>query len=530
MAMLVVATLLYGTSFALPQTQMVEAAENPMQIIGEQLAYNPHLNDPIVKTKDAVATVKAGKLQGSKHEGIYQYLGVPYAEAARRFVKAELPKTWKGVKDATQYGPHAPQKVFGTDIVDAGADTSNSEQNLNIWTPTMDKKAKKPVMVWLHGGGFESGTANEAQYDGENLSRIGDVVVVSVNHRLNVLGFLNLADYGEEYKDSANIGMVDIVDSLKWIKENIAAFGGDPDNVTLFGESGGGAKILTLMSAPSAKGLFQKGIVESGAIDTMGVSFTPDNISREVTRETLKLLNIDKDNIERLQTIPLEKLWQAAAEAQNNIAKREHLSLGVITDSEGIAWEPVTGTEFLPTDPVLENGFVETGKDVSLMIGSNLNEWNKLLPMMQPQNLSADTQKLYNEAYPGEQPDEAAALDTFIRLPLLKIMSHKADQGGAPVYAYVFTKQNENNVAGVYHTAEIPYVFSNTPKQEKLATTMSIAWANFARYGKPYAPGLPVWECYNRENQATMILDDVSTLRYNHDKKLLKALAPNYKY
>ena len=189
--------------------------------------------------------------------------------------------------------------------------------------------------------------------------------------------------------------MVDIVDSLKWIKENIAAFGGDPDNVAIFGESGGGAKILTLMSAPSAKGLFQKGIVQSGAIDTMGVSFTPDN---------------------------------------------------------------------------------------------------------------------------------------FIRLPLLKIMSHKADQGGAPVYAYVFTKQNENNVAGVYHTAEIPYVFSNTPKQEKLATTMSIAWANFARYGKPYAPGLPVWEGYNRETQATMILDDVSTLRYNHDKKLLKALAPNYKY
>ena len=189
--------------------------------------------------------------------------------------------------------------------------------------------------------------------------------------------------------------MVDIVDSLKWIKENIAAFGGDPDNVAIFGESGGGAKILTLMSAPSAKGLFQKGIVQSGAIDTMGVSFTPDN---------------------------------------------------------------------------------------------------------------------------------------FIRLPLLKIMSHKADQGGAPVYAYVFTKQNENNVAGVYHTAEIPYVFSNTPKQEKLATTMSIAWANFARYGKPYAPGLPGGEGYNRETQATMILDDVSTLRYNHDKKLLKALAPNYKY
>jgi len=529
MALMAAAALLYGTSFALPQTQLAEAAENPMQVIWDQSAYNPHLNDPIVKTKDDVVALKAGKLQGSSHEGIYRYLGVPYGEAARRFVKAKPVKPWKGVRDATQYGPHAPQMVFGSDMVDAGVDTSNNDQNLNIWTPTLDKKAKKPVMVWLHGGGFASGTANEAQYDGENLSRIGDVVVVSVNHRLNALGFLNLADYGEEYKDSANIGMVDIVDSLKWIKENIAAFGGDPDNVTLFGESGGGAKILTLMSAPSAKGLFQKGIVESGATDTMGASFTPDNISREVARETLKLLNIDKDNIEKLQTVPVEKLWQATVEAQNNVAKREHVSLGVMAP-EGIAWEPVSGTEFLPTDPVLENGFAETGRDVSLMIGSNLNEWNKLFPMMQPQNLSADTQKLYNEAYPGEKPNEAAAADTFLRLPLLKIMSHKADQGGAPVYAYVFTKQNEDDTAGVYHTAEIPYVFSNTPKQEKLATTMSLAWANFARYGKPSAPGLPVWESYNRETQATMLLDDVSTLRHNHDKKLLKALAPNYKY
>ena len=528
-AMLAAAALLYGSSLTFLQTQIVEAAENPMQIIWDQSAYNPHLNDPIVKTQNAVVAVKAGKLQGSEHEGIYRYLGVPYAEAAKRFVKAGPVKAWNGVRDATQYGPHAPQMVFGSAIADAGADTSNNDQNLNIWTTSLDKTAKKPVMVWLHGGGFSSGTANEAQYDGENLSRIGDVVVVSVNHRLNVLGFLNLADYGEEYKDSANIGMVDIVDSLKWIKENIVAFGGDPDNVTLFGESGGGAKILTLMSAPSAKGLFQKGIVESGATDTMGASFTPDNISREVTRETLKLLNIDKENIEKLQTVPIEKLWQATTEAQNNVAQREHLSLGTMW-SEGIAWEPVSGTEFLPTDPVLADGFAETGKDVSLMIGSNLNEWNMLFPMLQPQNLSADTQKLYNEAYPDEKPDEAAFVDTFLRLPLLKIMSHKADQGGAPVYAYVFTKQNENNIAGVYHTAEIPYVFSNTPKQESMATTMSLAWANFARYGIPSAPGLPVWESYNRKTQATMLLDDVSVLRYGHDKKLLQALAPAYQY
>ncbi|MBO6202799.1 MAG: carboxylesterase/lipase family protein [Selenomonas sp.] len=529
LAMFAVTALLCGSTFV-SQPQLTEAAENPMQIIWDQSAYNPHLNDPVVKTQDAIVSVKAGKLQGSKHDGVYQYLGIPYAEATKRFVRAEAVKPWQGVKDATQYGKHAPQLIFGSDTADIGEDTSNNDQNLNIWTTSLDKKAKKPVMVWLHGGGFASGTANEAQYDGENLSRLGDVVVVSVNHRLNALGFLNLADYGEVYKDSANISMVDIVDSLKWIKENIAAFGGDSDNVTLFGESGGGAKILTLMAAPSAKGLFQKGIVESGATDTMGVSFTPDAVSREVTRETLKILNIDKNNIEELQTLPIETLWQATSQAQANVAKRDHLSLGVMAP-EGIAWEPVTGTDFLPTNPVLENGFAESGRDVTLMIGSNLNEWNSLFPMMQPQNLSADTQKLYNEAYPNEKPNEAAAADTFLRLPLLKIMSHKADQGGAPVYAYVFTKQNvDNNGAGVYHTAEIPYVFSNTKNPDKLATTMSLAWANFARYGQPSAPELPQWERYTRQTQATMILDDVSVLRHNHDKKLIQALAPNYKY
>lgn len=535
-SMLVVTALLCSGPIV-SQPQLIEAAEKPMQIIWDQSAYNPHLNDPVVKSKEAIVSVKAGKLQGSKHDGVYQYLGVPYAEATKRFVRAEAVKPWQGVKDATKYGKHAPQMVFGSDTADIGEDTANNDQNLNIWTTSLDKKAKKPVMVWLHGGGFASGTANEAQYDGENLSRIGDVVVVGVNHRLNTLGFLNLADYGEEYKDSANIGMVDIVDSLKWIKENISAFGGDPDNVTLFGESGGGAKVLTLMSAPSAKGLFQKGIVESGAIETMGVSFTPDVVSREVTRETLKILNIDKDNINTLQTVPIEKLWQATSQAQANVAKRDHLSLGVMGLSlgvmapEGIAWEPVTGTDYLPTNPVLENGFAESGRDVTLMIGSNLNEWNSLFPMMQPQNLSADTQKLYNEAYPNEKPNEAAATDTFLRLPLLKIMNHKADQGGAPVYAYVFTKQNaDNNGAGVYHTAEIPYVFSNIKDPDQLATTMSLAWANFARYGKPSAPGLPQWERYTRQTQATMILDDVSVLRHNHDKKLIQALAPNYKY
>lgn len=175
---------------------------------------------------------------------------------------------------ADAYGPMSPQGgISGLGEAASQDGTDNNSQNLNIWTPGIRDGEKRPVMVWLHGGGFSTGSANEQGYDGENLSRSGDVVVVSVNHRLNVFGYLDLSAYGEKYKDSANIGMRDIVDSLEWIQDNIENFGGDPDNVTVFGQSGGGAKVLALMSSPEAKGLFHKGIVQSGATETMGVVF-----------------------------------------------------------------------------------------------------------------------------------------------------------------------------------------------------------------------------------------------------------------
>ena len=245
------------STFSVGYQGQVQAAfgsgtENRMAVLHAAANYNPHLKDAVVASDASIVQVTGGRIRGSVQNGIYQYLGVPYAEARERFVKAGPVTPWKGVKDATQYGAISPQYLFGTEKPISDVPVSNNCQNLNIWTSTLDAGAKKPVMVWLHGGGFVSGSGNEAWYDGENLSRKGDVVVVTVNHRLNVLGHLDLSAYGDKYKDSPNVGSMDMVEALRWIRANIAKFGGDPNNVTLFGQSGGGSKV-ELMSAPSAK-------------------------------------------------------------------------------------------------------------------------------------------------------------------------------------------------------------------------------------------------------------------------------------
>lgn len=381
-------------------------------------------------------------------------------------------------------------------------------------------------MVWLHGGGFSTGSANEAEYDGASLSRSGDVVVVSVNHRLNVFGYLDLSAYGDKYRDSANVGMWDIVDALQWIRDNIEAFGGDPDNVTVFGQSGGGAKVLALMTSPYAEGLFDKGIVQSGATETMGVHFNSQQASTRLTENILSILGITADNIEEIQTVSVEELESAAAQALSQTGQELQIpaSLG---GGYSMDWEPVVDGDFLPTDPVTEDSFAAAGADIPLLIGSNLNEWSGFFAAPDIAH-TPELEQALRDAYPDKpelQPEQVDS--TTIRLPLLSIMSHKADQGGAPVYAYVFTYGNS------YHGAEIPYVFDNvggSGERENLAAQISQAWVNFARTGTPGAEGLPTWEPYTREGGATMLLDVTSTLVYHHDRELMALLAPDYVY
>lgn len=472
--------------------------------------------------EDAVVSVVGGLLRGSQTNGVYQYLGVPYAEAAERFVPAQAVAPWEGVKDATSYGKISYQGTVVGMRGSNGANNDNNCQNLNIWTPAVNDNEKRPVMVWLHGGGFSTGSANESMYNGSTLAREQNVVVVGVNHRLNVFGYLDLSAYGEKYRYSANVGIMDIQMALEWIRDNIAVFGGDPDNVTIFGQSGGGAKVLSMMTSPYANGLFHKGIVQSGATEIMGVSFSGKEISRRVGELTLQNLGITPENVDAIQSVSLDDLLNASDQARAQAGAEFGVYLSLSTDY-GMEWGPVIDGDYMPTNPVTEDGFAEAGKDIPLLIGSNFTEWTHWMSMSMHTGMTDAQVAAFEQAYPMRERSDAPYVDSFIRLPMLKIMSHKADQGGAAVYAYVFNVGRDP-----YHGIEIPYVFGNGGGA--LGKQMSTAWANFARTGVPSADGLPVWEQYTRESGATMLLDTTSRMVYHHDRELMQLLEPDYEY
>lgn len=480
-------------------------------------------------TDEAIVQTAGGSIRGSMDEEIYQYLGIPYAQAKERFVPAGAVEPWDGVLDATKTGPISTQSGMLGMSAGSQEGTDNNCQNLNIWTPGIEDGKKRAVMVWLHGGGFSTGSANSEQYNGENLSRNGDVVVVSVNHRLGLSGFLDLSAYGEKYKYSANVGIMDIQMALEWIQDNIAAFGGDPGNVTLFGQSGGGAKVLSMMTSPYAKGLFKRGIVQSGATETMGVTFTSQEASTYLTERIMEHMGMTEDSAEELQNIDMEKLEQASQAALQETAEAFQIP-APLNGGYAMEWGPVIDGDYLPENPVTDESFAENGRDVELLIGSNLNEWTGMMGDDQG-DLTPEEIQAFEDAYPNENPENAPMVDTLIRLPMLKIMSHKADQGGADVYAYVFT-WNESRM-GAYHGAEIPFVFDQTQgnkNEQRLADQISKAWVNFAKTGIPSAGELPEWEPYTRDGGATMILDEESLMAYHHDRELMKLLEPDYEY
>ena len=349
------------------------------------------------------------------------------------------------------------------------------------------------------------------------------MVVVGVNHRLNLYGYLDLSAYGEKYTNGGNQGLGDLIASLQWIQNNIEAFGGDPDNVTIFGQSGGGAKVLALMTAPEAKGLFHKGIVQSGATDTMGLTFATKEQSLDLTEAILAELNITADNIEEVQTIPNDRLQEAANTALAAVAAKYQIPQA-FGNGYAMEWGPVVDGEFLPSFPVTENGFAEAGYDVPLMIGSNFNEWAMMGASPRNADLTEEIRAAYALAYPNEAENEITSLDTLLRYPLLKITRHKAMQGGANVYSYIFTC-DENG--GAYHGAEIPYVFHHV-NGDALNDTVSDFWISFARDGVPSSEDAPEWEPYTIDGGAEMIIDQESYVSYNHDLQLLSLLKPEY--
>lgn len=497
---------------------------------GGVILYLHHMmtrNVPKVTIQDAIeetiVDTTAGQVMGYVSNGIYTYHGIPYATAKERFVMPTEVEPWEGILDASDYGSISPQGSllgFGGNGNDTG---DNDCLNLNLWTPGINDGKKRPVMVWFHGGGFSTGSANDAGSDGEALAAYGDVVIVGVNHRLNLYGYMDLSAYGNKYANGGNQGLGDLIASLLWIQDNIEAFGGDPDNVTIFGQSGGGAKVLALMTAPEAKGLFHKGIVQSGATDTMGLTFATKEQSLDLTESILTELSITEDNIEEIQTISNNELQEAANTALAAVAAKYQIPQA-FGNGYAMEWGPVADGEFLPSFPVTEDGFAEAGYDVPLLIGSNFNEWAMMGASPRKEDLTDEIKEEYALAYPNESEDEITSLDTLLRYPLLKITRHKAMQGGANVYSYIFTYDDNG---GAYHGAEIPYVFHHV-NGDKLNDTISDFWVSFARDGVPLSEDAPEWEPYTIDGGAEMIIDNESYMSYNHDFQLLKLLKPKY--
>ena len=502
----------------------------------------------------AIVQTESGKVRGYVHKGIFTYKGIPYAKA-QRFMAPDKPATWKDVRSSMTYGPVAPMDPtmtvndeFEFPFHHNWGYTNENCQTLNVWTPGINDNKRRPVMVWFHGGGFTAGSYVELpSYDGENLSRKGDVVLVSVNHRLNVLGFLDLSGYGDKYKSSPNAGLLDLVAALQWIKQNIAQFGGDPDNVTIFGQSGGGGKVTSLMNAPSAKGLFHKAIVESGSYLS---GFTEPSISKRVAAALLNELQLQPSQVDSLQTISYERLNAAGKKALSKVAA-EMKTEGKTVPMFGLGWGPILDGSFLPYQPT-DSAAIEIAKNVPMLVGSTKNEFTPFIPGSRDitmENATINLQKKYGDktdayiaavkkTYPEtSKPSDYIDIDVFFRPGTISHANLKAAPGAAPVYVYLFSWQSPV-MDGMYkamHCMELPFVFDNIDKCEEmtgggkeayaLADKMSSAWINFARSGNPSAKKLPNWPAYTQQTGATMIFDNKCEVKNNPDKELLSIAA-----
>lgn len=331
----------------------------------------------VVGAKIAVVKTEYGQVRGYIHNGTYTYKGIPYAKA-ERFMPPSKPAAWEGVRSSLSYGPVCPLIDPTTQVNDEGEFPFHHDWGypnedclrLNIWSQGINDGKKRPVMVWLHGGGYSAGSSQELPaYDGESISKKGDIVLVSVNHRLNILGFLNLSNFGDQYKASANVGIMDLVAALEWVKSNISNFGGDPNNVTIFGQSGGGGKVTTLMNAPSAKGLFHKAIVQSGASAT----FQEKEVTTRVGAAVLEELGLQTAQIDSIQKVPYEKLAAAGKRALQKV-QNQLTAEGKEITGFGFNWSPTRDGDFLPYQPSQPEALAISSK-VPMIIGSTKNEF-----------------------------------------------------------------------------------------------------------------------------------------------------------
>jgi para-nitrobenzyl esterase len=498
------------------------------------------------RTPGATVRTAAGQVRGYVEDKVQIFKSMPYGAStagANRFIPPQKPQPWTGVRDVFEYRGRAPQVVGGEPAEMLPTDPREPQSEdclmLNVWTPATT--GRRPVMVWLHGGGFFSGSGSYSIYSGKELARKHDVVAISVNHRLNVMGFLHLAQYGGKWANASNAGMLDIVRALEWVKENIAAFGGDPSNVTIFGQSGGAGKVATLMAMPSARGLFHKAIAQSGA----ALTAAPRAQAVASTDQLLKQLNVAADQLDRLQTMPLEQIIKAMTALSGG--GPPGAAFGPVVDGASLpanAFDPSApaqsaGVPLLTGTTATETTFFLPDERLRPIDGNELR--SRVTALLKVDAAEADTLiALYRKNHPGRDDiDLFLRIDTdasFFRQSVDTQAERKAVQT-APVYMYRFeyySPVREGRLRAM-HCMEIPFVFDNLeagkvytgsgPAAQRIADQMSAAWVAFARTGKPDHKGIPAWTPFNAAERSTMVFGAGSDARLVKDPGAEERLA-----
>lgn len=507
-----------------------------------------------------VVDTTTGKVRGFSSSGVAVFLGIPYGASttgANRFMPPGKPQPWTGVRNCLNYGHSCPQAGTGVIENDAGSRSTDEDAyllyrtggwirgedclRLNVWTPSPTASSRKrPVMVYMHGGGYTGGSGNDLLcYNGENLARHHDVVVITHNHRLNLFGYLNLAEIGgERYASSANVGMLDIVAVLEWVRDNISNFGGDPDNVLIYGQSGGGGKVSHLMVMPAASGLFHRAIVESGSTLRSG---SPD-AAAERAALILEELGISKTRLEKLHSLPASALTRVQTEVQRRVG-----------GGGPAGWSPVVDGKVIPAHP-FEPGAPAISAKVPMLIGTCLNEMVNGTDNPERETLTgeelnkrvsarykdhaADIIAAYRREYPKDSPFGlwAAISAAGMRQNAIAQAERKAAQSGAPAYMYLYAWRTPalGGQIGTFHSSEITFAFDNAtlcahysandPGGLALSSKMGEAWASFARSGNPGHGGLPSWPAYTAEKRATMVFNAPCAIKDDPEGKGLRLI------
>lgn len=477
---------------------------------------------------DLTVTTTSGPVRGTDDGGVVRFLGVPYGAppvGARRFRPATPPAPWSDVFVADRIGPRAPQLPSPMEVAVNGGDPPPWDEagclTLNVWTPGLDG-ARRPVMVWVHGGAFLYGAGSSPWYDGRGFAADQDVVLVSFNYRLGVLGFTYLGHLDPTLSTSGSIGVHDAVTVLRWVRDNIAAFGGDPDNVTIFGESAGAMSVGTLLGVPAAAPLFHRAILQSGS----ATSVVDADTAAARTDELLRELGVEGDPVAALCEMPVEALLKG------------HGAWLAARVDEGLASVPTVDGEFLPRAPL---DAVRAG-DVAakpLLIGTNRDEWrlfaisNRKFMATSEEDLPAKVArwlpddphgaiKQYRQRLTDDPPSVVLAAvtgDATFRIPAIRLADAQAHAGGASyVYLFTFASSRAGGLLGSCHALELPFVFNTLDKPgvveltgdappQSLATAIHATWAAYARTGDPGAGPLGPWTRYDEVRRPTMVLD-----------------------